>query len=186
MAVPFADPAAKRAAYDRIARALEPRIAAAGDERALYEAAVEALHALPHFDWTGVYVLSEPGMLTLGPFRGAPTEHERIPVGRGICGRSAERDETVLVEDVAAEENYLACSLDTRAEIVVPIRVRGAYHAQIDVDSHTAAAFDAVDRKALEAIAGRLGQRIEAGFPPGSGRFRRPAARGGEPEQQGG
>jgi GAF domain-containing protein len=156
------DPAAKRAAYRTLLEALEPRLAAAEDETAVYRIAVEALHTLPHYDWTGVYILSRPGVLTLGPFLGAPTEHVEIPVGRGICGQSAERDETVLVEDVAAEANYLACSLETRSEIVVPIRARGAYRAQIDVDSHVPAAFDAIDREALETLAGAMGSRLEA------------------------
>ena len=149
-------------AYEAVTREFLPRLAAASSEDAVYAAAVDALHGLPHFDWTGVYVLSRPGTLTLGPYRGAPTDHVEIPVGRGICGQSAARDETVLVEDVGIEANYLACSIDTKSEIVVPIRVRGSYRAQIDVDSHTAAAFDAVDRSALEDLAERMARRIEA------------------------
>jgi GAF domain-containing protein len=152
----------KTDAYAEATRGLLTRLDAAGTEEEVYAAAVDALHALPHFDWTGVYILSRPGTLTLGPYRGAPTDHVTIPVGRGICGQSAERDETVLVEDVSAEDNYLACSIDTRSEIVVPIRVRGAYRAQIDVDSHDAGAFDEIDRRELEALAERMARRIEA------------------------
>ena len=162
MTAPRRDPGAKDRAYDDIVRDLLPRLDRAASEEAVYEAAVHALAPLPHFDWTGIYVLREPGVLTLGPYRGAPTEHVRIPVGRGICGQSAERDATVVVDDVRGEANYLACSLDTRSEIVVPIRVRGVYRAQIDVDSHTPAAFDAVDRRRLEALAERLGARLAA------------------------
>jgi len=150
----------KEAAYAALGEELRPYLLRALDETSLYERVVETLHRLPHFDWTGIYVLAEPGILVIGPYRGAPTEHVRIPVGRGICGQSAERDETVLVADVAAEGNYLACSLDTRSEIVVPIRVRGAYQAQIDVDSNTMAAFDEVDRRALEELALAIGNRL--------------------------
>lgn len=151
---------AKQEAYDRILGELGPALARAADETAVYQAAITALHELPAFDWTGIYVLAQPDRLRLGPYLGAPTDHVEIPVGRGICGQSAARDATVLVEDVAAEDNYLACSLETRSEIVVPIRVRGVYHAQIDVDSHTPAAFDEVDRRALEEIAKRMGNRL--------------------------
>jgi GAF domain-containing protein len=150
----------KEAAYAALEEELRPHLLRAPDETSLYERVVETLHRLPHFDWTGIYVLAEPGVLALGPYRGTPTEHVRIPVGRGICGQSAERDETVLVADVAAEGNYLACSLETRSEIVVPVRVRGAYRAQIDVDSHIVAAFDEVDRRALEGLALAMGERL--------------------------
>jgi len=153
-------PGDKGAAYAELLEELLPSLRRAPDETSLYERVVERLHCLPHFDWTGIYVLAEPDTLVLGPYRGAPTEHLRIPVGRGICGQSAERDETVLVADVAASGNYLACSLDTRSEIVVPIRVRGAYRAQIDVDSHTIAAFDEEDRRALEELALAMGNRL--------------------------
>lgn len=152
----------KEAHYERVLSALPELLAAAGDETAIYTAVVERLHALPAFDWTGIYVLETPETLVLGPYLGAATDHLRIPVGRGICGRSAQTGDTVVVEDVSRETNYLACSLDTRSEIVVPIRVRGAYHAQIDVDSHTAGAFDAVDREHLEQVAALVGARIEA------------------------
>lgn len=150
----------KREAYRRLHAELAPVLERASDADALYRAAVDALHTLPTYDWTGIYVLESPKELVLGPFRGAPTDHVRIPVGRGICGRSAAEDATVLVDDVTAEANYLACSLETRSEIVVPIRVGGRYVAQIDVDSHAPAAFDTVDREALEALAERMGARL--------------------------
>jgi len=150
----------KTAAYDTVLHEIRPLVRSAPDEASLFDRVVEVLSRLPRFDWTGIYVLAEPGTLVLGPYRGEPTEHVRIPVGRGICGQSAERDETVLVEDVREEGNYLACSLSTRSEIVVPIRVRGAYRAQIDVDSHTVAAFDEVDRETLEEIADLIGSRL--------------------------
>src|SRR5579863_3385668 len=81
---------------------------------------------LPSYSWVGFYMLdsSDENVLVLGPFRGASTEHVRIPVNEGICGAAITQDETVIVGDVSADPRYLACSLETRSEIVVPIRVR--------------------------------------------------------------
>src|SRR5262249_54069998 len=100
---------------------------------------------LPYYNWTGFYML-DPGdseMLILGPFRGAPTEHVRIPVSQGICGAAVAQNDTVIVDDVHSDPRYLACSLDTRSEIVVPIRVNGMVVGEIDIDSHDLAAFSA-------------------------------------------
>lgn len=152
----------KEARYDALLGRLPGLLASAATETAVYTTVVESLHPFPAYDWTGIYILESPETLVLGPYLGAPTDHVRIPVGRGICGQSAQTGEAVLVEDVTESDNYLACSIETRSEIVVPIRVRGAYHAQIDVDSHTVAAFDAVDRDRLLRIAGLMGARIEA------------------------
>jgi L-methionine (R)-S-oxide reductase len=98
---------------------------------------------LPSYSWVGFYMLdsSDENVLVLGPFRGASTEHVRIPVNEGICGAAITQDETVIVGDVSADPRYLACSLETRSEIVVPIRVRGRIVGEIDVDSHALNAF---------------------------------------------
>ena len=79
---------------------------------------------LPYYNWVGFYMLDplDETVLVLGPFRGAPTEHVRIPVAQGICGAAVAQGETVIVDDVAADPRYLACSLETKSEIVVPIR----------------------------------------------------------------
>lgn len=110
---------------------------------------------LTYYNWTGFYMLdpNDAEMLVLGPFRGAATEHTRIPVHQGICGAAVAQNQTVIVDDVNADPRYLACSLETRSEIVVPVRAHGAVIGEIDIDSHTAAAFTAADREFLEACA---------------------------------
>jgi len=95
----------------------------------------------------------------------APTEHVRIPIGQGICGLAAREDRTVVVDDVRADPRYLQCFLHTRAEIVVPIRVRGAVAGEIDIDSDMPAAFGETDAVLLEWLADRLGRAFERGRP---------------------
>jgi len=92
-------------------------------------------------------------MLVLGPYRGRPTEHKRIPIGAGICGRAARVKQTVTVDDVNADAEYIACSLQTRSEIVVPIMRGDQVLGEIDIDSDGTAAFAAQDRKFLEEVA---------------------------------
>lgn len=117
---------------------------------------------VPHFHWVGFYLVDEasPRELVLGPFVGAATEHTRIPFGRGICGQVAETQETMVVDDVTAETNYLACSLDVRSEIVVPIVTDGAFVAQLDIDSHEASAITGDDRALCEAICAALAPHV--------------------------
>ena len=116
----------------------------------------------PGYDWVGFYLVdpAAPRELVLGPFVGAPTEHVRIPFGRGVCGQAAERGETVVVADVTAESNYLACSLRVRSEIVVPLLDGGRVRGELDIDSHTAARFTAADRALCEAVAARVATRL--------------------------
>jgi L-methionine (R)-S-oxide reductase len=136
----------------------------AADLTALQNFIVEIIpERLPHYNWTGFYMLdsANPEMLVLGPFRGAPTEHVRIPVSQGICGAAVAQNSTVIVDDVHSDPGYLACSLETRSEIVVPIRANDAVVGEIDIDSHDRAAFSAQDRKFLEACAAIVGSFIE-------------------------
>jgi L-methionine (R)-S-oxide reductase len=118
---------------------------------------------LSYYNWVGFYMLdpSDESVLVLGPYRGAPTEHVRIPVTEGICGAAVAQGETVIVEDVSADPRYLACSLETRSEIVVPIRANGKIVGEIDIDSHTLNAFGADDRNFLENCAEVLGHFLE-------------------------
>src|SRR6202789_813118 len=83
---------------------------------------------LPYYNWTGFYMFDpdDSQMLVLGPFRGAPTEHVRIPVSQGICGAAVAQNSTVIVDDVHSDPRYPACALEARSEIVVPIRANGA------------------------------------------------------------
>jgi GAF domain-containing protein len=106
-----------------------------------------------HFDWVGIYTLDNSDELVLGPFLGKPSPHTRIPVGKGICGAAVRQRETVIVDDVNADERYLACSIETKSEIVTPIFKDGNVVGEIDIDSHTPAAFKESDRNLLEAVA---------------------------------
>jgi len=105
------------------------------------------------FDWVGFYVADDASqLLRLGPFAGEPTQHTRIPYGRGICGQVAESGQTYVARDVREEANYIACSLRVRSEIVVPILYQGRFVAQLDIDSHTPDAFDAGTLQTLEQL----------------------------------
>lgn len=109
---------------------------------------------VPHYDWFGFYIaVPEERMLVLGPYQGASTDHVRIPYGRGICGQAAERRDTFVVDDVSAQDNYLACSIHVRSEIVVPVFADGEVIAEIDIDSHEVGAFSIEDRRFLEKLA---------------------------------
>ncbi|MCC5940906.1 MAG: GAF domain-containing protein [Balneolaceae bacterium] len=91
------------------------------------------------FNWTGFYLASktEERMLELGPYVGEDTDHIRIPFGTGICGQAAETLDTFVVQDVSEASNYLACSVDVKSEIVVPIMKGGTFVGELDIDSHT-------------------------------------------------
>jgi GAF domain-containing protein len=111
--------------------------------------------------YTGVYIyLLEGVTLVLGPYRGRPTEHTRIPIGAGICGRAARVKETVKVDDVNADAEYIACSLETKSEIVVPIMRGERVFGEIDIDSDVPAAFSTEDQKFLEQIAALLAPKF--------------------------
>src|SRR6185503_1454145 len=103
------------------------------------ERAVEILkREMPSYTWVGIYLL-EGDELVLGPFLGKPSPHTRIPLTRGICGAAATEKQTIIVDDVHADPRYLACSLETRSEIVVPILSGAQVLGEIDIDSDRAA-----------------------------------------------
>lgn len=106
---------------------------------------------ISYFNWTGFYFKNgDKEELILGPYVGAETDHAIIPFGKGICGQVAVSNETFVVPDVHDQDNYLSCSIDTKAEIVVPIIKNGENIGQIDIDSHTLDPFTAEDREMLE------------------------------------
>ena len=106
---------------------------------------------ISYFNWTGFYFKNgDKEELILGPYVGAETDHTIIPFGKGICGQVAVSKETFVVPDVHNQDNYLSCSIDTKAEIVVPIIKNGENIGQIDIDSHTLDPFTAEDREMLE------------------------------------
>jgi L-methionine (R)-S-oxide reductase len=115
---------------------------------------VEVLHdRVEAYSWVGIYLV-EGDDLVLGPWKGPQaTEHVRIPIGEGICGAAAARGVTEIVDDVHADERYLACFVSTRSEIVVPIAYEGRVVGEIDIDSDVPAAFGPEDREFLERVA---------------------------------
>lgn len=133
------------------------------DARALMAETVALLQReRPHYNWVGIYLL-ENGELVLGPFVGKPTPHTRIPLNKGICGAAASSGKTVIVDDVNADPRYLACSLETRSEIVVPIIRDGKVLGEIDIDSDKPAAFSQEDRELLERVAALLAKKMREG-----------------------
>jgi len=120
----------------------------------LLQAAVEGLHAMDErFHWTGIYELFPDNVLRLGPFIGAPTDHVFIGVGRGVCGTAVAEKRNINVPDVRAVTNYLACSTETRSELVILIRKGERIFAQIDIDSHQVAAFDEASVASVQRVA---------------------------------
>lgn len=121
---------------------------------------VISLHKnFPLYNWVGIYRL-EGQNLVLGPFQGKPTVHTSIPVGKGVCGAAAASRKTEVVPDVEADARYLACSLETRSEIVVPVIKNGAFWGEIDIDSDRPNAFGPDDVEFLEAVARLLPERL--------------------------
>src|SRR3954469_25522153 len=110
---------------------------------------------MPHYTWVGIYLL-EGDELVLGPFVGKPSPHTRIPIGRGICGAAVQQRQTIVVDDVNADARYLACSLETKSEIVVPIMTGTRVLGEIDIDSDEPAAFGSADSRLLESVASLL------------------------------
>jgi L-methionine (R)-S-oxide reductase len=116
------------------------------------------------YNWVGFYLLeatANPPVLVLGRFTGAMTPHTRIALNQGICGAAASSAKTVVVDDVKKDPRYLACSTETKSEIVVPILVRGEVAGELDVDSHFAAAFGVEDRELVEYCAQLVGRKLD-------------------------
>jgi GAF domain-containing protein len=108
---------------------------------------------IPYYTWVGFYFANhETKTLHLGPYVGAPTDHTVIPFGKGICGQVAISSENFVVPDVAAQDNYIACSFTVKSEIVVPLFVNGENIGQIDIDSNVLDPFTAEDERFLEFI----------------------------------
>lgn len=125
---------------------------------AILQRAVQRIHASDgKYDWVGIYLLRGDELI-LHNFIGKPTDHTRIPVGRGVCGTAVTEGRDINVPDVEALDNYLACSAETRSEIVVLIRDGERILGQIDIDSDTRKAFDQRDERELRKIADALGE----------------------------
>ena len=145
--------------YDKLQDAAAGIIAQAPDVATAMRDVVDFLkRSIGHYTWAGIYLL-DGDELVLGPFVGAPSPHTRIPLGRGICGAAATEKASIIVDDVNQDPRYLACSLTTRSEIVVPIMRGAEVLGEIDIDSDRFAAFRAHDRWLLEGIAEQLAAR---------------------------
>jgi putative methionine-R-sulfoxide reductase with GAF domain len=153
---------AAAAAGAQLAEQILEAVAGAPDRTAAMSAAVARLkRGVPAYTWVGIYILVG-NELVLGPYEGKPSPHTHIPLGRGICGAAATERTTIIVDDVHADSRYLACSLETQSEIVVPIIYGGDVLGEIDIDSDQPAAFGPADQALLERVAAALGPRLAA------------------------
>lgn len=109
--------------------------------------------SISYYNWVGFYFANqETKTLHLGPYVGAQTDHTVIPFGKGICGQVAVSNNNFVVPDVAAQDNYIACSFTVKSEIVVPLFVNGENIGQIDIDSHVIDPFTEKDERFLEFV----------------------------------
>jgi GAF domain-containing protein len=149
----------------QITERLNALASAAKSSDDILEGVVQLLHEnMFRYNWVGFYMIEElPGItpiLVLGPYRGSMTPHTRIELNQGICGAAASTGQTVIVDDVRNDPRYLACSLETKSEIVVPIFVSGKVVGELDIDSHFAAAFGPEDKQLCERAANLVGETL--------------------------
>ncbi len=112
---------------------------------------------ITYYDWVGFYFRNgDKEELLLGPYVGEPTDHTVIPFGKGICGQVAVSNENFVVPDVSLQDNYIACSITVKAEIVIPIFVNGKNIGQIDIDSKTPNPFTKKDEHFLEFVCSQV------------------------------
>lgn len=121
----------------------------------------DALYKIKNYDWVGFYFRNgTKNELKLGPFTGKATDHKIIPFGKGICGQVAVSNENFIVSDVSAEDNYIACSISVKSEIVIPIFINNKNIGQIDIDSDTINAFNSEDEKFLEFVCSEVSKLL--------------------------
>lgn len=122
-------------------------------EEKLLEICLLLKDSVDYYDWVGFYFRNgQKEELLLGPYAGTPTDHTIIPFGKGICGQVAVSNQNFVVPDVKAQDNYIACSLTVKSEIVIPLFVNGENIGQIDIDSHVLDPFNKEDEKFLEFV----------------------------------
>jgi GAF domain-containing protein len=142
----------ERKIVDNILRAIE-------DNENIIVKTVEILKEIPHYHWVGIYLVKDDE-LVLSHYIGKTTEHTKIKIGQGICGAAVVDEHTIVVPDVLSDDRYIACSEETRSEIVVPIFSSGKIIGEIDIDSDVPDAFDSDDSRMLERVAQILGDVI--------------------------
>ncbi|MBC3757965.1 GAF domain-containing protein [Hyunsoonleella sp. SJ7] len=131
------------------------------DERLLAICKLLETH-VDYYNWVGFYFRNgNKEELVLGPYVGPPTDHTVIPFGKGICGQVAVSNQNFVVPDVSAQDNYIACSISVKSEIVIPIFVDGKNIGQIDIDSETPDPFTEDDERFLEFVCGKVSELLE-------------------------
>src|SRR5580693_3511932 len=150
---------------EEVRNEIEALAQAAPTAKDLMQGVCKLLHErMLKYNWVGFYMLepgAKPPMLTLETFVGAMTPHTRIPLHQGICGAAASSGKTIVVDDVTKDSRYLACSLETKSEIVVPIFVKKQVAGELDIDSHFAAAFGTDDEALVQYCAEVVGKKLE-------------------------
>ena len=122
-------------------------------ESKLYQLCEFLSEKVNHYNWVGFYFANHNSQtLHLGPYVGAPTEHTIIPFGKGICGQVAVSNQNFIVPDVSTQDNYIACSLTVKSEIVIPLFVNRTNIGQLDIDSHQLDPFTEKDEHFLEFV----------------------------------
>jgi GAF domain-containing protein len=151
---------------EEVRKELTELVSAVPTAHELMQHMVKLLHdRMLKYNWVGFYMLepgAKPPMLVLGAFEGAMTPHTHIPLNQGICGAAASSGQTVVVDDVGKDPRYLACSLETKSEIVVPIFVKGSVVGELDIDSHFSAAFTKEHQELVQYCAMLVGRKLEA------------------------
>jgi L-methionine (R)-S-oxide reductase len=150
---------------DEVRNEISTLAKAAPTAKALMQDICNRLHErMLKYNWVGFYLIepgTQPPVLVLETFVGAMTPHTRIPLHQGICGAAASSGKTIVVEDVTKDSRYLACSLETKSEIVVPIFVKTQVAGELDIDSHFAAAFGTDDEALVQYCAEVVGKKLE-------------------------
>lgn len=114
---------------------------------------------IAHYNWVGFYFRNgDKEELKLKTYVGAATDHTIIPFGKGICGQVALTNKNFVVPDVAAQDNYLSCSIAVKSEIVVPIIANGINIGQIDIDSNILDPFSEKDERFLEFVCAQVAE----------------------------
>ena len=151
----------KQELWNEVLKELDLFISKNTDKNEIYKHAIDIMaKLLPHFNWTGLYFLDGGVLRLFDYYIGKPTEHTKINVGQGVCGTAVAENHDIIVDDVLKLDNYLACSVETRSEIVVLIRNpdNNEIIGQIDVDSDNVEAFDETDKINMQKVAERLGK----------------------------
>jgi L-methionine (R)-S-oxide reductase len=150
---------------EEVRKAVDVLASSAKSAEGLMDGITRLLHeSMLKYNWVGFYLLQEAApepVLVLGPFQGAMTPHVRIPLNQGICGAAASTGKTVVVDDVQSDCRHLACSLETKSEIVAPVFAKSKVVGELDIDSHFPSAFSIEDRQLVEYCAAAVGRYLE-------------------------